>query len=155
MHQKVTLIGWVGQDPEMRRTQDGTLVATFTLATSQWRSKESSRTCPKGWEESRNGRSWQLTTWWRVTCWDWLAEFVNGHVSRGKQLFVEGEVTGDAQDGKQTPHVWTGRDDVVRASFELKARNVVLLGKREKNRATESPRGGSSAAGAEEGLTFP
>jgi single-stranded DNA-binding protein len=55
---------------------------------------------------------------------------VNSYVNKGMQVFVEGEVAGDATNGSQNPRVWTGNDGVARASFELTARTVKFLGGR-------------------------
>ena len=135
MFQRVTLIGHVGQDPQMRYTPDGTPVTSFTVATKETISKKkfdgSERPCPAGWKESYNGRNWEVTTWWRVTCWRNLAETVNQYVTKGNQIFVEGIVQGEPTDGTLRPRVWTGNDGVARASFELTARDIKFLGSRE------------------------
>jgi len=134
MFQRVTLIGHVGQEPQMRYTPDGTPVTSFSLATKETISKSmpggGERSCPQGWQESYNGRNWELTTWWRVTCWRGLAETVNQYLSKGQQVFVEGQVSGEAADGRQEPRVWQANDGSHRASFELTARTVKFLGSR-------------------------
>ncbi|NIV32663.1 MAG: single-stranded DNA-binding protein [Anaerolineae bacterium] len=134
MFQRVTLIGRVGQDPQMRYTPDGVAVTSFSLATTETISKTTfdgrDRTCPQGWKESYNAKNWELTTWWRVTCWRKMAETINQYLSKGQQVFVEGVVSGEAADGSQNPRVWTGNDGVARASFELTAREVKFLGSR-------------------------
>lgn len=132
MFHRVTLIGRVGQDPEMRYTPDGTPVTNFSVATTTRISKEKRPECPSGWKESYNGRNWELTTWWRVTCWRGLAETVNSFVSKGRQIYVEGEVKGDARDGQQWPRTYQASDGTVRASnYEITARVVKFLGGRE------------------------
>ncbi|MFC2029824.1 single-stranded DNA-binding protein [Chloroflexota bacterium] len=131
MFHRVTIIGRVGQDPEMRYTPDGTPVCTLSVATTNYIGKSTpngERPCPKGWKESYNGKGWEVTTWWRISCWRGLAETVNNHLSKGRQVFVEGEVKGEAVDGKLNPRVWTGNDGVAKASFELTARFVKFLG---------------------------
>jgi single-strand DNA-binding protein len=135
MFHRVTLIGNVGRDPEMRYTPDGTPVTNFSVATAQTLSKATRPECPTGWKESFNGKNWELTTWWRVACWRGLAETVNTYLSKGRQVFVEGEVSGDAANGTQNPRVWTGNDGVARASFEITARTVKFLGGREEGAA--------------------
>lgn len=127
MFQRVTLIGRVGQDPQMRYTPDGTPVTTLSVATNTSVSKERNPNCPTGWKESYNGRNWEMTTWWRVTCWRGLAETVNQYVNKGMQVFAEGEIKGEAVDGSQNPRVWTGNDGTPRASFEITARTVKFL----------------------------
>jgi single-strand DNA-binding protein len=131
MFHRVTLIGNVGQEPQMRYTPDGVPVTSFSVATKTTLSKETRPQCPQGWKESFNGRNWEVTTWWRVSCWRGLAETVNQYVRKGMQIFVEGEVAGEANNGNLNPRVWTGNDGVARASFEITARTVKFLGSRE------------------------
>ncbi len=149
MFQRVTLIGRVGQDPQMRYTPDGTPVTNFSLATTQVLGKEQRPECPNGWKESFNGKNWELTTWWRVTCWRQLAEVVNTYLTKGRQVFVEGEVSGEASNGTQNPRVWTGNDGVARASYEITARTVKFLGAREEG-AGGPPMGEPPPEGYEE-----
>jgi single-stranded DNA-binding protein len=65
---RVTIIGFVGSDPSLRYTPEGTPLCNFSVATRQVVSKERAATCPTGWKESLNGKNWELTTWLRVTC---------------------------------------------------------------------------------------
>ena len=130
MFQRVTLIGRVGQDPQMRYTPDGVPVTNFSVATTNARSKSRTPECPAGWKESYNGKNWELTTWWRVAVWRDQAETVNQYVTKGMQVYVEGEVSGEAANGSLNPRVWTSNDGVARASFELTARMVRFLGGR-------------------------
>jgi len=135
MFQRVTLIGHVGQEPQMRYTPDGVPVTNLSVATKEAISKKlpdgRERPCPQGWKESYNGRNWEVTTWWRVTCWRGLAETVNQFASKGQQVYVEGRVSGEAKDGKLEPRVWQANDGSHRASFELTAQTVRFLGARE------------------------
>jgi single-strand DNA-binding protein len=130
MFQRVSLIGNVGREPEMRYTPDGTPVASFSIATNTKISKAGKPECPNGWKESYNGKNWELTTWWRITCWRGLAETVNQYLEKGRQVFVEGEMAGESVNGTMNPRVWTGKDGVARASFEITARNVRFIGGR-------------------------
>ena len=130
MYHKVTIIGNLGQDPEMRYTAGGTAVTNFSVATTNNISKESTPECPNGWKESYNGRNWELTTWWRVAAWRQLGEICNQFLAKGRTVYVEGVVNGTATNGSQNPRVWTGNDGVARASFEITARVVKFLGGR-------------------------
>ena len=153
MFHRVTLIGYVGRDPQMRYTPDGTPVTDFSVATTETISKTAigggERPCPQGWKESYNGRNWEVTTWWRVTCWRGLAETVNQYLTKGRQVFVEGQVSGEAMDGNLNPRVWQGNDGTHRATFELTARTVKFLGGREEG-AAAPPLGEPPPEGFEE-----
>ena len=48
---------------------------------------------------SLNGENWEFTTWLRVTAWRSLAEAVNQYLENGSQVFVKGELRGEASDG--------------------------------------------------------
>lgn len=68
---KVLLLGYVGGDPEVRMTQGGKKVVSFSLAT----------------DRGKEGADWH-----RVVAWNGTAEFVERHVQKGTRLFLEGEV---------------------------------------------------------------
>ncbi len=75
---KVILVGNVGRDPEFRVTQGGTNLAKFSLATTDKRFKD----------EHGNPR----TEWHNVVAWGKLAEIVDRYVTKGKQLYIEGQI---------------------------------------------------------------
>lgn|GEM_PF-1005067 len=135
MLHKIVLLGRVGKDPEMRFTQGGAAVCNFSVATARRVGKEATPTCPSGWKESYNGNSWELTTWWRVTTWRKLAEMCNQYLSKGRVVYIEGEMSGKTTDGSLNPRVWTGSDGVAKASFEVTARTVKFLGGRSEESA--------------------
>lgn len=112
MYHKVILVGYLGRDPEMRYTPDGTPVTTFTMATD------------RKWT-NQDGSQGEETIWWRVTTWRKLAETCNQYLSKGRPVLVEGVMRPDPQTGG--PRVWTGNDGVARASFEVTARTVRFL----------------------------
>jgi single-strand DNA-binding protein len=105
MYQKITLIGNLGRDPEMRYTPSGQQVTTFSMATTEkW--------------TGQDGKLQERTIWWRITVWGKNAESCNQYLKKGSKVFVEGRITGDE---KGNPKTWTGQDGSVRASFEVTA----------------------------------
>lgn len=104
--QRVTLIGHLGKDPEMRYTPTGVPVTSFNVATS------------RRWTNA-NGESQEKTTWFRVTCWRKLAETTAQYLKKGRLVLVEGEV--DVQ-------AYTDREGSPRASLEVTATTVRFLG---------------------------
>ena len=131
MLHEVTIIGFVDQEPQMRYTEDGTPVTNFSVATRQVVSKERAEHCPQGWKESLNGKNWELTTWFRVSCWRALATACNEYLEKGSQVYVKGELRGEAVEGTQNPRIWVGQDGEARASYEITARTVKFLGRRD------------------------
>ncbi len=111
MYHKLIVAGYLGRDPEMRYTQDGTPVTNFSVATSRKWSR------PDGTEVDE-------TTWFRVTAWRRLAEICNEYLQKGRPVLVEGRLNPD-ENGN--PRIWTGNDGVARASFEITATTVKFL----------------------------
>ena len=112
LYQQVTLIGNLGNDPEMRYMADGTAVTNFSLATTRrWKTSEGERR--------------EETTWWRISAWRGLAETCNQYLTKGRQVQVVGRMIAD-ENG--SPKTFTRQDGSVGASFELVAKEVNFLG---------------------------
>ena len=115
MFHRITLIGFVGQAPQMRYTEEGTPVTNFSVATNRkWTNAE--------------GTPGEETIWFRITAWGKLGETCNQYLSKGRQVLVEGRLRPDPETGG--PRIWTGQDGASRASFEVTALNVRFLGGR-------------------------
>ena len=112
-YQSLTIVGHLGQDPELRFTPQGTPVANFSVATNRkWTNADST--------------PGEETCWFRVTTWGRLAEVCNEYLTKGRQVLVEGTMTPDADTGG--PKVWTRKDGTAGASFEVRASVVKFLG---------------------------
>lgn len=86
---KVILLGNVGKDPEIRATGGGTMVASFTLATTD-RQKD-----PQG--------NWQdRTEWHNLKAFGRTAEIVRDYVKKGHKLYIEGKITTSSWDDKES-----------------------------------------------------
>jgi single-strand DNA-binding protein len=108
MYQKTIVVGNLGKDPEMRYTPSGVPVTTFSLASS------------RRWNNA-NGEQQEKTTWFRVTCWRKTAEIAQQYLAKGRMVLVEGDVEASA---------YTDKEGNARASLELTATNLRLLGGR-------------------------
>lgn len=77
---RVLLIGNVGADPELRRTQDGKPIANLRIATSEsWR--------------DRDGNRKEKTEWHTVVCFnEGLCKVIEQYVKKGSKLFLEGSL---------------------------------------------------------------
>lgn len=129
MYQQITLIGNLGNDPEMRYTPSGVPVASFNLAVN------------RSWT-GQDGQRQDKTTWFRISVWNKQAETVSQYLSKGRQVLVIGEV--------EEARAYTDRDGNMRASLEVKAQSVRFLGQR-----GDAPVGGnySNSAPAAAGAT--
>jgi single-strand DNA-binding protein len=86
---KVILLGNVGKDPEMRSTPGGTLVANFTLATTD-RQKDAQG----NWQDR--------TEWHNLVAFTRTAEIIRDYVKKGSKLYVEGKIQTRSWDDKDT-----------------------------------------------------
>ena len=78
---RVDLIGNVGADPEMRRTQDGRPIANIRLATSE------------SWKDKNTGERREKTEWHRVVVFsEGLAGVVEKYVKKGSKIAVVGKL---------------------------------------------------------------
>lgn len=78
---KAILVGNVGKDPEIRRTNAGKKVASFSLATSN------------SWRDKTTGERKQQTDWHNVVVFDErLADVVEQYVHKGSKVYVQGQI---------------------------------------------------------------
>ena len=96
---KVSLIGYLGADPEIRQTSDGKSIANLRVATSE------------SWRDRHNGERRERTEWHRVVIFvEGLAKVAEKYLSKGSRVYLEGQL--------QT-HKWTDRDGVDRYTTEV------------------------------------
>lgn len=82
----VFITGNVGQAPTIRRTKNGNVHATFSVATNRY------------FIDTATGERKQITKWVPVSVWGKIAEDVEKHVRKGQFLFVHGEYTAKSYD---------------------------------------------------------
>lgn len=110
---KVTLIGNLGADPEVRTTSGGGRVATFSLATSRvW--------------NSPSGEKQEKTEWHRCVVWNTkvstLADLVERYLKKGDKVYVEGRI-----EYRQ----WTDKEGQTRYTTEINVRELIMLSGRQ------------------------
>lgn len=102
---KVTLIGNLTRDPELRYTPQGTAVCTFGVATNrQW--------------TTETGEKREDAEFHRVVAWNKLAEICSQLLTKGRKVYVEGRL--------QTRN-WTGQDGNQRTSTEVVINDMIIL----------------------------
>ena len=106
MYQQITLVGNLGNDPELWHAPSGDPVTRFSVATS-W-----------SWT-GQDGQRQEKTVWFRVSVWRRQAEACNQYLSKGQRVLVVGEL--------DEPSVWTDDSGNARASLQVRARNVQFL----------------------------
>jgi len=122
---KVILIGNLGADPEIRRTQDGRPIANLRIATSE------------SWRDKATGERKEKTEWHRVVIFsEGLCRVAEQYLKKGSKVYLEGQL--------QT-RKWTDKDNIERYSTE-----VVLQGFNS-NLTMLDGRGGGGGSSADEG----
>lgn len=133
---KITVVGNLGRDPEMRYTPGGQAVTNFSVASNRQYT-------------SSSGERIKETVWFRVSAWGRQAETCNQYLKTGSQVLIEGRMTPDKESGG--PRIWTRQDGTPAASYEITAERVVFLS----GRGDEGGGGGSSPGGYQGGADGP
>ena len=103
---KVTIMGNLGQDPELKNTNSGQAVATMSVATNEkWKDK--------------SGQDQERTEWHRVQVWGKTAENCAKYLKKGSKIYAE---------GKLQTRSWDDKDGVKRYTTEIVAQSVQFLG---------------------------
>ncbi|MNJ86260.1 Single-stranded DNA-binding protein [compost metagenome] len=103
---KVILIGNLGKDPEIRRLENGAVVANFSIATSET------------YVDRTTGERKDNTDWHNIVVWRGLAEVVEKYVKKGIKVYVE---------GKLRTRSWTDQTGATRYTTEVVADELTIL----------------------------
>ena len=107
---RVTLVGNLGRDPEMRTMPSGDQLANVTIATTD------------RWKDKNTGEEKSSTEWHRITFNGRLAEIAGQYLRKGSQIYVEGSLR---------TRKWTDKDGVEKYSTEIRADQMQMLGSRQ------------------------
>lgn len=116
---KVFLLGSAGKDPEIRSTPSGTVVSTFSLATSD--------------RVKKNDEWVDETTWHNVVAFARTAEIVRDYVKKGTQLYIEGKIQTRSWDDKDSGEK--------RYRTEILVNELILLGTKPESDAPSESKG--------------
>jgi single-strand DNA-binding protein len=129
---KVTIIGNLGRDPEVRYTPDGASITNVTIATTDT------------WKDKATGEKKEATEWHRVVFFGKLAEIAGQYLKKGRQVYVEGALR---------TRKWTDKEGQERYTTEIVANEMKMLGTREG--MGDAPPRESGGAGAAAGGNRP
>ena len=115
------MIGRLGRDPELKYTANGTAFCRFSMATDD------------SWTDKSTGDRKERTEWHNIVAWERLAEICGQYLAKGRMVYIEGSI-----QSRQ----WEDKDGNKRTSFDIRARDMVLLG---------SPGGGGGGGGGQQG----
>lgn len=113
---KIILLGYIGRDPEVAYSPSGMAVCKFSIATTKRK---------KGGDNE--------TSWHRCTAFDKRGEVIGQYVSKGQQLYIEGEL----QYGQYE------KDGITRYTTDIIVNNFSFVGGSEKNnnKSSQTPVG--------------
>ncbi len=137
---RVTLIGNLGQDPEIRCTQSGEKVASMTLATSE------------SWTDKRSGERRERTEWHRIVVWnEGMIGVIEKYIHKGDKVMIEGML----KTRKWVDQAGNERysTEVVLTGFNSQ---LIMLGSPKRNHEEGNPQPGrrqSAPAASEAGFT--
>jgi single-strand DNA-binding protein len=127
---KVIIVGRLGNDPEMKTVGTNNTVTRLSVATSE------------NWVD-KDGQKQERTEWHRIVVWGRLAEICGKHLSKGRQVYVEGRL--------QT-RSWEDQQGQKKYTTEIVANTVQFLGAANERSESNSSYQGASA-GAARGAT--
>jgi len=105
---KIIIVGYLGRDPELRYTPQGTAVCNLSVATTEKR-------------RNAGGETEEHTIWFRVSAWGRQAEVAAEYLAKGRQVYVEGRLRLEE---------YTDREGNPRTSAEVNASDIHFLGQR-------------------------
>ena len=133
---KVILIGHLGQDPQVRHTQDNRTVTNLRVATTDQ------------WTDRTSGDRREATEWHRVVCFGRTAEIAEQYLRKGSMIYVEGSLRTSSYEREGVKHYNT--DVIARTVNMLDSRRSSESGDhgggyegRNDNRGAHSPRSSS------------
>jgi single-strand DNA-binding protein len=137
---KVILVGNLGKDPEVRRTQSGEPIVNFSVATSE------------NWRDKNTGERKEKTEWHRVVIFnEHLAKIAEQYLRKGSKVFVEGQLA---------TRKWTDKDGQEKYTTEIvlnrfRGELQMLDGRGEGGGRSEGGfGGGASGGGRSEPVSF-
>jgi single-strand DNA-binding protein len=122
---KITIVGNLGRDPELRYTPQGNAVCNFTMATNEKR-------------RDKSGESQDVTTWFRITLWGKQAENASKYLTKGSSIYIEGRLRVEE---------WSDRDGKNRYTLDVHATDMQFIGARGDEMSGGAGNSGASSGG--------
>ena len=117
MINKVTLIGRLGKDPELKYLDNGTAVTSFSIATSEK-------------YKDKDGERQEKTEWHNIVFWQRLAEIAKEYLHKGSLVYIEGKI--------QTRQ-WEDKEGQTRYTTEIVGREMKMLDPKSANESKPKP----------------
>jgi len=102
---KIIIVGYLGRDPELRYTPQGTPVCDLSVATTERR-------------KDKSGEFQDVTTWFRINFFGRQAEVASQYLAKGRQVYVEGQLS---------TREWTDKEGKLRTSLEVRGTDLQFI----------------------------
>ena len=103
---RVQLIGHLGAKPEVKKTENGKKMVTFSVATNES-------------YQNAQGEKVTDTQWHRLAVWDKMAETAEKYLDKGKEVVIEGKLVNRS---------YTDKDGVKKYVTEVQVSELLMLG---------------------------
>ena len=115
---KVIIVGFLGNDPEVRTMPNGEFVVNISVATSE------------SWTDKNSGEKKEVTEWHRIVIYRKLAEIAAQYLHKGSQVYIEGRLK---------TRKWQDNNGQDRYSTEIQCDNLQMLGGRNQDATQNQP----------------
>lgn len=132
---KITFVGHLGNEPEMRYTPAGKPVTSFNVASNDQYTNE-------------KGETVKITTWFRCTSWGKAAEVHSQYLHKGGKVLVEGKLHPDPKTGR--PEIWARQDGSAAADYNVTVQELYFMDSKNGNGDQNEP----PASTSEDDLPF-
>ena len=116
---KIQIIGRLGKEVEIRRTQAGDAIANLSIATSE------------KYKDKKTGQYVENTEWHRVSAFGALAEIMEKYLHKGQEVYIEGSIH---------TRKWTDASGVEKYSTDIKASSMLMLGDKKDSAPRAEPK---------------
>lgn len=116
MYHKISMIGRVGRDPEVKIAKNGLKLSSFSIAV----------------DIHGKTKDQKVTIWPKITVFDSAAEFVREHVKKGDLVLVDGRLSPDPATG--TPKIFQKKNGSYSSNYEIVGEKVQLLSSKNRQR---------------------
>lgn len=121
MYHKISMIGRVGRDPEMKTVKGGLQLSSFSIAV----------------DIHGKAKDQKVTIWPKITVFDTAADFVKEHVKKGDLVLVEGRLSPDPATG--APKLFQKKSGSYSSSYDIVGEKVQLLSSKNRQRNNAEP----------------
>ena len=131
---KAIIVGFLGNDPEIKSTQSGAMMATISVATSE------------SWTDKHTGQKQDRVEWHRVVFFNKLAEIAGQYLKKGSKVYVEGSLR---------TRKWQAQDGTDRYTTEIMGNEMQMLDSRQDGGGSYQPQGQSQSSYSQPSYSTP